>query len=133
MSTGPGICETCRHTSGYSSCAQCGGGLGYPPPPSTPTVGPCLVCRAKIATEEPPTAPEPIAIVGYSVDPEAPTVVVDGGPIFAELAPLPESWRGALTDCADLLKSIADKDPPAAAGYAMRFRELLTKAEQYGS
>ena len=65
------------------------------------------------------------------VDDEAPTEVLDRAEVVAALAE--PSWRLALTDCVNLLKSIADKDPSAAAGYAMRFRELLTKAEQFGS
>ena len=65
------------------------------------------------------------------VDDEPPTEVLNRADVVAALAE--PSWRLALTDCVNLLKSIADRDPSAAAGYAMRFRELLTKAEQFGS
>ena len=85
-----------------------------------------------------PHSPEALAIAAGGndaelilVDDEPPTEVLNRADVVAALAE--PSWRLALTDCVNLLKSIADRDPSAAAGYAMRFRELLTKAEQYGS
>lgn len=153
-----GQCEQCRHTHGTSSCATCGGGTGSIGPPTLP---PCRACLDGIAAAPEPLSisgvlqeacnqlaergdmeplydasglpSDDIANLTISVDAEAATEITDGGPIFAELAPLPETWRGMLTDCADLLKAIADRDPAAAAGYVQRFRELLTRAAQYGS
>ena len=53
--------------------------------------------------------------------------------VIAQLAPIDGTWRKTWTECADLLKSVAEKDPAAAAGYVARCREWLTRAVQYGS
>lgn len=67
------------------------------------------------------------------VDDKAPTEVLDRADVVAALAPIDETWRRTWTECADLLKSVAEKDPAAAAGYVARCREWLTRAVQYGS
>ena len=53
--------------------------------------------------------------------------------VIAQLAPIEETWRKTWTECADLLKAVAEKDPAAAAGYVARCRDWLTRAVQYGS
>ena len=64
---------------------------------------------------------------------DEPTQVLDRADVVAALAPIDETWRRTWTECADLLKSVAEKDPAAAAGYVARCREWLTRAVQYGS
>jgi len=66
-------------------------------------------------------------------DDEAPTEVLDRADVIAQLAPIEETWRKTWTECADLLKAVAEKDPAAAAGYVARCRDWLTRAVQYGS
>lgn len=124
-----GPCEECRHTHGTSSCATCGGGIGYIGPP---TLAPCRACLDGIA------ATPAIAAGGDDdelilVDDEAQTEVLDRADVVAALAPINETWRKTWTECADLLKAVAEKDPAAAAGYVARCRDWLTRAVQYGS
>ena len=158
-----GPCEECRHTHGTSSCATCGGGIGYIGPP---TLAPCRACLdgiaaasksldelEAIATEagQSPEQAEATALqmlavaagtlphtrealaIAFGDDDEAPTEVLDRADVVAALAPIDETWRRTWTECADLLKSVAEKDPAAAAGYVARCREWLTRAVQYGS
>lgn len=46
LDSGPGICESCRHTA--RNCPQCGGWEQYPAPPA-PAEKRCLRCISKIA------------------------------------------------------------------------------------
>lgn len=46
LDSGPGICETCRHTA--RNCPQCGGWEQYPAPPA-PLEKRCLRCISKVA------------------------------------------------------------------------------------
>ena len=64
---------------------------------------------------------------------DEPTQVLDRAEVIAQLAPIEDTWRKTWTDCADLLKAVAEKDPAAAAGYVASCRNWLTRAVQYGS
>lgn len=147
-----GPCEECRHTHGSSSCATCGGGTGFMGPPTIP---PCRACLDGIAlTPQVPTMPDEIGPDDDTIlilEDDSTTVsqpaelvtmpeVLDIPP--GKVLPLPQgyavtqlppTWRSLLTDCAVLLKAIAEKDEAAATEHVRQFNELLTRAAQYGS